>query len=111
MFIFVFPGPTSRGGRKLDETRDKYGKACRRLHRAHNEYVLLLAEATECERALRTAALPTLLEQQRRQGEANATSWYVLFNFRAVSTNLRPLLPDDGAHAITKLLLGGAQKF
>ncbi|XP_049693183.1 tyrosine-protein kinase Fer isoform X2 [Helicoverpa armigera] len=67
--------PTSRGGRKLDETRDKYGKACRRLHRAHNEYVLLLAEATECERALRTAALPTLLDQQRRQGEATATSW------------------------------------
>ncbi|KAI8421033.1 hypothetical protein MSG28_008162 [Choristoneura fumiferana] len=68
-------GPTSRGGRKLDETRDKYGKACRRLHRAHNEYVLLLAEATECERALRTAALPALLDQQRRQGEATATSW------------------------------------
>lgn len=67
--------PTSRGGRKLDETRDKYGKACRRLHRAHNEYVLLLAEATECERALRTAALPTLLDQQRRQGEATASSW------------------------------------
>ncbi|CAH0723871.1 unnamed protein product, partial [Brenthis ino] len=67
--------PTSRGGRKLDETRDKYGKACRRLHRAHNEYVLLLAEATECERALRTASLPALLEQQRRQGEATASSW------------------------------------
>ncbi|XP_050666858.1 tyrosine-protein kinase Fer isoform X2 [Leptidea sinapis] len=67
--------PTSRGGRKLDETRDKYSKACRRLHRAHNEYVLLLAEATECERALRTAALPALLHQQRRQGEATATSW------------------------------------
>lgn len=59
----------------MDETRDKYGKACRRLHRAHNEYVLLLAEATECERALRTAALPALLDQQRRQGEATATSW------------------------------------
>ncbi|CAG9133521.1 unnamed protein product [Plutella xylostella] len=68
-------GPTSRGGRKLDETRDKYGKACRRLHRAHNEYVLLLAEATECERALRGAALPALHEQQRRSGEATATSW------------------------------------
>ncbi|KAJ2947392.1 hypothetical protein O0L34_g17162 [Tuta absoluta] len=67
--------PTSRGGRKLDETRDKYGKACRRLHRAHNEYVLLLAEATECERALRTAALPALWDQQRRQGEAAHTSW------------------------------------
>ncbi|CAH2040361.1 unnamed protein product, partial [Iphiclides podalirius] len=67
--------PTSRGGRKLDETRDKYSKACRRLHRAHNEYVLLLAEATECERALRTAALPSLLDQQRRQGEATAASW------------------------------------
>ncbi|XP_034828382.1 tyrosine-protein kinase Fer isoform X3 [Maniola hyperantus] len=67
--------PTSRGGRKLDETRDKYGKACRRLHRAHNEYVLLLAEATECERALRTASLPALLDQQRRQGEATASSW------------------------------------
>ncbi|XP_046967353.1 tyrosine-protein kinase Fer isoform X3 [Vanessa cardui] len=67
--------PTSRGGRKLDETRDKYGKACRRLHRAHNEYVLLLAEATECERALRTASLPALLDQQRRLGEATASSW------------------------------------
>ncbi|XP_068624353.1 tyrosine-protein kinase Fer isoform X2 [Battus philenor] len=67
--------PTSRGGRKLDETRDKYSKACRRLHRAHNEYVLLLAEATECERALRTEALPSLLDQQRRQGEATAASW------------------------------------
>lgn len=72
---FALAGPTSRGGRKLDETRDKYGKACRRLHRAHNEYVLLLAEATECERALRTAALPALHDQQRRQGEATATSW------------------------------------
>ncbi|XP_045535384.1 tyrosine-protein kinase Fer isoform X2 [Papilio machaon] len=67
--------PTSRGGRKLDETRDKYSKACRRLHRAHNEYVLLLAEATECERALRTAALPSLLDQQKRQGEATAATW------------------------------------
>ncbi|CAG9579902.1 unnamed protein product [Danaus chrysippus] len=67
--------PTSRGGRKLDETRDKYGKACRRLHRAHNEYVLLLAEATECERALRTSSLPALLDQQRRLGEATASSW------------------------------------
>ncbi|CAG4982707.1 unnamed protein product [Parnassius apollo] len=67
--------PTGRGGRKLDETRDKYSKACRRLHRAHNEYVLLLAEATECERALRTAALPSLLDQQKRQGEATAASW------------------------------------
>ncbi|XP_050349074.1 tyrosine-protein kinase Fer isoform X1 [Nymphalis io] len=67
--------PTSRGGRKLDETRDKYGKACRRLHRAHNEYVLLLAEATECERALRTASLPALFDQQRRLGEATASSW------------------------------------
>lgn len=71
----IISGPTSRGGRKLDETRDKYSKACRRLHRAHNEYVLLLAEATECERALRTAALPSLLDQQRRQGEATAASW------------------------------------
>ncbi|XP_063542147.1 tyrosine-protein kinase Fer isoform X2 [Cydia strobilella] len=52
-----------------------YSEACRRLHREHNEYVLLLAEATECERALRTAALPALLDLQRRQGEATATSW------------------------------------
>ncbi|XP_045535386.1 tyrosine-protein kinase Fer isoform X4 [Papilio machaon] len=73
--VFKGKGPTSRGGRKLDETRDKYSKACRRLHRAHNEYVLLLAEATECERALRTAALPSLLDQQKRQGEATAATW------------------------------------
>lgn len=76
LYRLQIPGPTSRGGRKLDETRDKYSKACRRLHRAHNEYVLLLAEATECERALRTAALPSLLDQQKRQGEATAASWY-----------------------------------
>lgn len=67
--------PTSRGGRKLDETRDKYGKACRRLHRAHNEYVLLLVEASECERALRQSALPALHAHQRRQAEAFIATW------------------------------------
>lgn len=67
--------PAGRGGRKLDEVRDKFQKACRRLHATHNEYVLLLAAASEAERDLRSLLLPGLLSRTRSAHEALVTSW------------------------------------
>ena len=71
-FGFVTAG---RGGRKLDDVRDKYQKACRKLHLTHNEYVLLLCEAAEYERDFRTGLLPGLLDHQQAVQEAFVLSW------------------------------------
>ncbi|CAH0559326.1 unnamed protein product [Brassicogethes aeneus] len=64
------PSAPGRGGRKLDDVRDKYQKACRKLHLTHNEYVLLLCEAVEFEKDFRTVLLPGLLEHQQSLQEA-----------------------------------------
>jgi len=64
-----------RGGRKLDEVREKYQKACRKLHLTHNEYVLLLGAVTECEHDLRTCYLPSLLHRQQAIHQEFITSW------------------------------------
>ena len=74
LFGFVTAG---RGGRKLDDVRDKYQKACRKLHLTHNEYVLLLCEAAEYERDFRTVLLPGLLDHQQAVQEAFVLSWWV----------------------------------
>lgn len=66
-----------RAGRKLDDVRDKYQKACRKLHLAHNEYVLLIHEATEVEKDYRTILLPNLLENHQTQQEKFITTWWV----------------------------------
>ncbi|XP_031620285.1 tyrosine-protein kinase Fer isoform X1 [Contarinia nasturtii] len=64
-----------RGGRKLDDVRDKYQKACRKLHLAHNEYVLLISEASEVETDFRTILLPGLLEHQQSIQEDFVVVW------------------------------------
>lgn len=64
-----------RVGRKLDEVREKYQKACRKLHLTHNEYVLLLGAVTECEHDLRTCYLPSLLHRQQAIHQEFITSW------------------------------------
>lgn len=66
---------SGRGGRKLDEVRDKYQKACRKLHLTHNEYVLLLCEAAEFEKDFRTVLLPGLLEYQQSVQEGFVLAW------------------------------------
>ncbi|XP_014602817.1 PREDICTED: tyrosine-protein kinase Fps85D isoform X2 [Polistes canadensis] len=66
---------SGRGGRKLDEVREKYQKACRKLHLTHNEYVLLLGAVTECEYDLRTCYLPSLLRRQQAIHQEFITSW------------------------------------
>lgn len=62
----------------MDEVRDKYQKGCRKLHLTHNEYVLLLCEATEFEKDFRTVLLPGLLEHQQSVQENFIQAWYVL---------------------------------
>ncbi len=44
--------------RKLEDARERCVKACRQLHQTHNKYVLLLCEACEFERDMRTILLP-----------------------------------------------------
>ncbi|PSN30639.1 Tyrosine-protein kinase Fer [Blattella germanica] len=69
---------SGRGGRKLDDVRDKYQKACRKLHLTHNEYVLLLCQAAEFERDFRTVLLPGLLDYQQSVQEAFVVSWQAI---------------------------------
>lgn len=56
---------SGRGGRKLDDVRDKYQRACRKLHLVHNEYVLLLSEAEQVQRDVKTCLLPALYHQHQ----------------------------------------------
>lgn len=72
---FYFRFLAGRGGRKLDDVRDKYQKACRKLHLAHNEYVLLINEASEVESDFRTVLLPGLLEHQQSIQEEFVVVW------------------------------------
>lgn len=72
-FIILFEA--GRSGRKLDDMRDKYQKACRKLHISHNEYVLLINEAVEAEKDYRTILLPNLLENQRKQHVSFLKQW------------------------------------
>ncbi|KAK3882689.1 hypothetical protein Pcinc_012939 [Petrolisthes cinctipes] len=62
-------------GRKLDELKERYQKACRKLHQVHNDYVLLLCEAADYERDFRTVLLPGLLEYQERVQEDMIDKW------------------------------------
>ncbi|XP_057337459.1 tyrosine-protein kinase Fer isoform X2 [Microplitis mediator] len=64
-----------RGGRKLDDVREKYQKACRKLHLTHNEYVLLLGAVAECEHDLRSCYLPSLLRRQQTIHEEFIVAW------------------------------------
>ncbi|KAG5673688.1 hypothetical protein PVAND_003712 [Polypedilum vanderplanki] len=66
---------SGRAGRKLDDVREKYQKACRKLHLIHNEYVLLLHEATEVEKDYRTDLFPTFLSNQEALHEQFNENW------------------------------------
>ncbi|XP_011305434.1 tyrosine-protein kinase Fps85D isoform X1 [Fopius arisanus] len=66
---------SGRGGRKLDDVREKYQKACRKLHLTHNEYVLLLGAVTDCEHDLRNCYLPSLLRRQQSIHQEFIVAW------------------------------------
>jgi tyrosine-protein kinase Fer len=50
----------------------------RKLHLTHNEYILLLCEASEFERDMRTILLPGLLEHQQAIQEDNIEKWKIV---------------------------------
>ena len=53
-------------------------KSTRKLHLTHNEYVLLLCEASEFERDMRTILLPGLLEHQQAIQEDMVDKWKII---------------------------------
>uniref|UniRef100_A0A8D8RSL3 non-specific protein-tyrosine kinase n=1 Tax=Cacopsylla melanoneura TaxID=428564 RepID=A0A8D8RSL3_9HEMI len=64
-----------RGGRKLEDVRDKYQRACRRVHLVHNEYVLLVIEAGETQKDFSETLLPSLVQYQQSVLESFVTQW------------------------------------
>lgn len=59
----------------MDDVRDRYQKACRKLHLTHNEYVLSISEAVEVEKDFRNVLLPGLLEHQQSVQESFILLW------------------------------------
>ena len=65
-------------GKRLDDCKERYQKATRKLHATHNEYILMLCEASEFERDLRTILLPGLLEYQQAVQEDMIDKWKLI---------------------------------
>jgi len=78
----------SKGSKRTDEYKDRYLKASRKLHLVHNDYVLLLCEAAEFERDMRTILLPGLLEHQQAVQEDATDRWKMVLQDVARCTNL-----------------------
>ena len=53
-------------------------QACKKMHNVHNEYILLLCEAAEFERDMRTILLPGLLEHQQAIHEDSTDRWKMI---------------------------------
>ena len=67
-------------GKRLEDCKERYQKSCRKLHATHNEYVLMLSEASEFERDLRTILLPGLLEYQQAVQEDMIDKWKLILS-------------------------------
>lgn len=78
----------SKGTKRIDELKDKYLKASKKMHVVHNEYVLLLCEASEFERDMRTILLPGLLEHQQAVQEDATDRWKMILQdiYRCTNT-------------------------
>jgi len=76
-----------KGSKRLD-TYNRYMKNCRKLHIIHNEYVLLLCEAAEFERDMRTILLPGLLEHQQAVQEDCVDKWKIILQDLQRCTNM-----------------------
>jgi len=77
----------AKGSKRTDEYKDRYVKASRKLHLVHNEYVLLLCEAAEFERDMRTILLPGLLEHQQAVQEDATDRWKMILQEVSRCTN------------------------
>ena len=89
-----------KGAKRIEEFKDRYLKvyreygyfyiclmfwlnvsifqACKKMHNVHNEYILLLCEAAEFERDMRTILLPGLLEHQQAIHEDSTDRWKMI---------------------------------
>lgn len=83
-----FDEQKSKGSKRIDEFKDRYMKACKKLHIVHNDYVLLLCEASEFERDMRTILLPGLLEHQQAVQEDNTDKWKMILQDIHRCTNM-----------------------
>jgi len=83
-----FEEQKSKGSKRVDEFKDRYQKSCKKLHVIHNEYVLLLCEAAEFERDMRTILLPGLLEHQQAVQEDATDKWKMILQDIYRCTNM-----------------------
>lgn len=60
----------------MEEAKERYLKASRKLHQTHNDYILLLNEAMNYEHHLRTTLLPGLLQYQQTVQQEAIDCWY-----------------------------------
>ncbi|XP_021957925.1 tyrosine-protein kinase Fer [Folsomia candida] len=64
-----------RGGRRSDDTREKFYRARKRLNISHAEYILAIHEAIEYDRDYRTMLLPGLLQIEQTWCEKQVGKW------------------------------------
>lgn len=78
----------NKGSKRIDEFKDRYLKACKKMHNIHNDYILLLCEASEFERDMRTILLPGLLEHQQAIHEDSTDRWKMILQDIYRCTNM-----------------------
>ncbi|XP_067142993.1 tyrosine-protein kinase Fer-like [Centruroides vittatus] len=74
--------------KKLTEAKERYQKLTKKLHHIHNDYILLLGEATKYERDFRTTLLLSLLEYQQSVLQESVVTWKNVLRDFAQYTNL-----------------------
>ncbi|GFS82552.1 tyrosine-protein kinase Fer [Nephila pilipes] len=67
-----------KGGKKLEEAKERYIKITNKLHKLHNDYVILVHEGKEYEKHLRNTLLPSLLEYHQTVLQETVDRWKVL---------------------------------
>ncbi|XP_071041069.1 tyrosine-protein kinase Fer isoform X3 [Parasteatoda tepidariorum] len=67
-----------KGGKKLEEAKERYMKITNKLHRLHNDYVILVHEGKEYEKHLRNTMLPSLLEYHQTVLQEAVDRWKTL---------------------------------
>ncbi|XP_054709764.1 tyrosine-protein kinase Fer-like [Uloborus diversus] len=67
-----------KAGKKLEEAKDRYVKVTNKLHKLHNEYVILVYEGKEYEKNLRNILLPSLLEYHQTVLQETVDRWKTL---------------------------------
>ena len=80
---------------KFEEARTKYNKSTGKLHRAHNDYILLLREVTNHQKHYLQNTLPSLLEYQETCLQNLVKQWWVkpfcTIIFKKILEDISPL--------------------